>query len=65
MAGAGATAIAQFAGLTVAFAALTYGHVVSDFSLATIAANSHSAMPMLYKVTGVWAITKARCCCGC
>ncbi|MEC9166077.1 MAG: cytochrome c biogenesis protein CcsA, partial [Pseudomonadota bacterium] len=54
MAGAGATAIAQFAGLTVAFAALTYGHVVSDFSLATVAANSHSAMPMLYKVTGVW-----------
>ncbi|APX90923.1 c-type cytochrome biogenesis protein CcmF [Brevirhabdus pacifica] len=37
-----------------AFAALTYAFVTSDFSLALVTANSHTAKPMLYKVTGVW-----------
>ena len=37
-----------------AFAALTYAFVVSDFSLRVVFLNSHSAKPMLYKVTGVW-----------
>ncbi len=45
----------QFAGVAAAFAALTYAFVVSDFSVLTVALNSHSAKPMLYKVTGVWA----------
>ncbi|PSL20717.1 heme lyase CcmF/NrfE family subunit [Shimia abyssi] len=45
----------QFLGAAGAFAALTYGFVVSDFSLRVVALNSHSAKPMLYKVTGVWA----------
>ncbi|MHA1565825.1 MAG: heme lyase CcmF/NrfE family subunit [Alphaproteobacteria bacterium] len=39
----------------VAYAALTYAFVVSDFSVATVLNNSHSLKPMLYKVTGVWA----------
>jgi hypothetical protein len=37
-----------------AFAALTHAYVTSDFSVTNVAANSHSAKPMLYKVTGVW-----------
>jgi cytochrome c-type biogenesis protein CcmF len=47
-------AIAQAALLVLAFAALTYGFVVSDFSLAVVFQNSHSLKPMLYKVSGVW-----------
>ncbi|PRY23233.1 cytochrome c-type biogenesis protein CcmF [Aliiruegeria haliotis] len=45
----------QFLGTALAFAALTWAFVVSDFSVMTVAANSHSAKPMLYKVSGVWA----------
>ncbi len=52
---ADAAAQAQFLAIAVAFAALTYAFVASDFSVTTVAMNSHSAKPMLYKVTGVWA----------
>ncbi|MHA1538225.1 MAG: heme lyase CcmF/NrfE family subunit [Alphaproteobacteria bacterium] len=45
----------QFALVAIAFAALTYGYVVSDFSILNVAQNSHSAKPLLYKITGVWA----------
>ncbi len=41
--------------VAVAYAALTYAFVVSDFSVTTVAGNSHSLKPMLYKVSGVWA----------
>lgn len=47
-------AVAQFLLLCFAFGALTYSFVVSDFSVSLVYANSHSAKPMLYKVTGVW-----------
>ncbi len=47
-------AVTQAALLVVAFAALTHGFVVSDFSLAVVFQNSHSLKPMLYKVSGVW-----------
>ena len=47
-------AISQAALLVLAFAALTYGFVVSDFSLAVVFQNSHSLKLMLYKVSGVW-----------
>ena len=40
---------------TVAFAALTWAFVNSDFSVALVAGNSHTAKPELYKWTGVWA----------
>jgi len=46
---------AQFAFIAISFAALTYGYVVSDFSILNVAQNSHSAKPLLYKITGVWA----------
>ena len=47
-------AMSQFILIAISFAALTYSFVVSDFSLNLVASNSHSAKPMLYKVTGVW-----------
>jgi len=40
--------------LALAFAALTYAFVTSDFSVTNVYENSHSAKPMLYKVSGVW-----------
>ena len=45
----------QFLAVAAAFAALVRAYVISDFSLETVALNSHSSKPMLYKVTGVWA----------
>ena len=54
MAVAGPAAIGQFVFLALSFGALTYSFVVSDFSVITVAANSHTAKPMLYKISGVW-----------
>ncbi len=48
------SAILLFALTVLAFAALTQAFVVSDFSVSTVYKNSHSAKPMLYKITGVW-----------
>lgn len=36
------------------FAVLTYGYVVSDFSVQNVYENSHSLKPMIYKISGVW-----------
>jgi cytochrome c-type biogenesis protein CcmF len=47
-------ALTQFLFVAVAFLALIYAYVVSDFSLANVAANSNSLKPLLYKVSGVW-----------
>jgi cytochrome c-type biogenesis protein CcmF len=47
-------AIAQCVFVVVAFAALTSAFVTSDFSVAVVAANSHTAKPLVYKVSGVW-----------
>jgi cytochrome c-type biogenesis protein CcmF len=41
-----------FVGL--AFAALTYAFVVSDFSIALVANHSHTLKPLVYKISGVW-----------
>ncbi len=51
---AGTTAILQFVLTAIAFAALTWAFVTSDFSVLLVAENSHSLKPMLYKITGVW-----------
>jgi len=48
------TALVQFVLVAIAFAALTYAYVASDFSLLNVFENSHSEKPLLYKVTGVW-----------
>lgn len=47
-------ATTQFLFVALSYAALTYAHVVSDFSLANVVENSHSAKPMIYKISGVW-----------
>ncbi|MDZ4373570.1 MAG: heme lyase CcmF/NrfE family subunit [Phenylobacterium sp.] len=52
-AGEGA-ALAAFAANGVAFFALMYAFIVSDFSVANVAANSHSAKPLLYRIAGTW-----------
>jgi len=52
-AGEGA-AIAAFAGVAVAFGCLVHAFVTSDFSVANVAANSHTEKPLLYKVAGAW-----------
>jgi cytochrome c-type biogenesis protein CcmF len=44
----------QFLLVAGAFLALVHAFVVSDFSVFAVAAYSHSAMPLLYKVSGVW-----------
>ena len=54
MAVAGPASVVQFLLVAVAFAALTYAFVVSDFSLRIVVGNSHTLKPMLYKVAGVW-----------
>ena len=48
------TALTQFAFVALSYAALTYAHVVSDFSLANVVENSNSNMPLVYKISGVW-----------
>lgn len=37
-----------------AFGVLIYAHVTSDFSLLSVMKYSHTAKPMLYKISGVW-----------
>ncbi|RYH09804.1 heme lyase CcmF/NrfE family subunit [Tropicimonas sp. IMCC6043] len=54
MAVAEPAAVTQFLLVGVSFAALTYAFVTSDFSLRLVVLNSHTAKPMLYKVSGVW-----------
>ena len=47
-------ALTQLFFVGLAFGCLTYAFVTSDFSVAVVAANSHTLKPMLYKVSGVW-----------
>jgi cytochrome c-type biogenesis protein CcmF len=52
-AGEGA-ALGAFIAAAVAFFALMYAFVTSDFSVSNVAANSHTDKPLLYKIAGVW-----------
>jgi cytochrome c-type biogenesis protein CcmF len=55
LAGAGeGAATGAFLALLVTFAALIYAFVTSDFSVANVANNSHTAKPLLYRVIGAW-----------
>jgi cytochrome c-type biogenesis protein CcmF len=54
MALASSTALAQLVLVLVAFLALMHAYVTSDFSVLNVVENSHSAKPLLYKITGVW-----------
>ncbi|MGB6315777.1 MAG: heme lyase CcmF/NrfE family subunit, partial [Pseudolabrys sp.] len=51
---ASSTALMQFAFVALSFLALTFCYVTSDFSVATVFENSHSQMPLIYKITSVW-----------
>lgn len=46
--------IILFAMVTLSFLALTWAYAVSDFSVRNVWENSHSLMPMVYKLSGVW-----------
>jgi len=48
------TAMFQFLLVSISFGCLTHLYVTSDFSVLNVASNSNTAMPMLYKVSGVW-----------
>ncbi|MDP4594334.1 MAG: cytochrome c biogenesis protein CcsA, partial [Beijerinckiaceae bacterium] len=48
------TAVGQFVLVCVSYAALTWAYVTSDFSVANVFENSHSAKPLIYKISGVW-----------
>src|SRR5262245_38920264 len=44
----------QFVLVAIAFIALTVAYVTSDFSVENVWRNSHSAKPLLYRISGVW-----------
>ena len=55
LAGAGqGAAVGAFAAVAIGFLALIHAFVSSDFSVLNVAANSHTAKPLLYKVAGAW-----------
>src|SRR5262245_17366823 len=47
-------AFAQLGLIALAFAALIYSYVTSDFSVQNVWANSHTDKPLIYKISGVW-----------
>ena len=54
MRAAGGAAAAQAALVALAFAALIAAYLRSDFSVLNVYENSHSAKPLLYKLSGAW-----------
>ena len=54
MAAGDMAALVQFGLIALAFMALMHAYIVSDFSVANVAQNSHSTKPLLYKISGVW-----------
>jgi cytochrome c-type biogenesis protein CcmF len=44
----------QFVFVAIAFGCLTYAFVANDFTVAYVASTSNSALPVAYRVTGVW-----------
>ena len=55
LAGAGeGAAMGAFAAIVLGFAALIHAFVTSDFSVLNVAANSHTAKPLIYKIAGAW-----------
>src|SRR5579875_2847908 len=51
---ANSTALMQFVFVAGSFLALVICYVTSDFSVATVYENSHSMMPLVYKISSVW-----------
>lgn len=46
--------VLMFVLVLLSFAALTRAYALSDFSVANVWQNSHSMMPMIFKLSGVW-----------
>lgn len=46
--------LTQFIFICFAFTSLTYAYVISDFSVYNVFRNSHQAIPLIYKFSGVW-----------
>jgi cytochrome c-type biogenesis protein CcmF len=55
MAVAKPASLLQLGLVAISFAALTQLYVTSDFSVANVVENSHTAKPLLFKIAGVWA----------
>ena len=51
---ASGAALGMLVFVALAFASLITAFVTSDFSVLDVAQNSHTAKPLLYKITGVW-----------
>jgi cytochrome c-type biogenesis protein CcmF len=49
-----AAAQAQLLCVAIGFAVLLHGYIASDFSISNVANNSHTAKPLIYKISGVW-----------
>jgi len=47
-------AMAGFVAIAISFAALMWAYAVNDTTVVNVVANSHSAKPMLFKLTGTW-----------
>ncbi len=54
IAASGPAAVSSAALATIAFGSLTWAHVSSDFSVQNVFQNSNSALPLIYKIAGVW-----------
>ena len=54
MAVAGPAATVQLTAVAIAFFALMHAYIVSDFSVINVADNSHSAKPLIYRISGTW-----------
>jgi cytochrome c-type biogenesis protein CcmF len=54
MAVAEPAALVQLGLVLFSFLALMHAYVTSDFSVETVWANSHTAKPLIYKISGVW-----------
>jgi len=47
-------ALGSFVFVALAFFTLMYAYITSDFSVLAVAENSHTAKPLIYKISGVW-----------
>ncbi|MCF6262056.1 MAG: heme lyase CcmF/NrfE family subunit [Xanthomonadales bacterium] len=54
MAMGNSTAYGQFVFVSIALGILTYSFLVQDFSLAYVANNSNSDLPIIYRISAVW-----------
>jgi len=48
------SAYAQLLFISIAYVCLTYSFIVHDFSVAYVAQNSNSRLPLIYRISGVW-----------